>query len=64
MLSFPLSKVKLFVHKNKSKTWGQAFYDYMNLKDNRDDINFCERLRQAPETTAMAMVASRTDHSK
>ena len=63
MLMFPKSTVDAFRHTNKSKRWGQAFYDYMKLSKVQaaQDKEFCDRLYNADDARAKAMVQSRTD---
>lgn len=62
MLTFPKSAVDGFVHRNKSLRWGQAFHQHMKLhKVTGQDKPFCDKLYNADDATAKAMVASRTD---
>lgn len=65
MIKFPASQVKAFVHRNKALRWGQAFHQFMKLEkvENAQDKEFCDRLYNAPDEKAKAMVTSRTDHS-
>lgn len=62
MLTFPKSKVEAFKHRNLALRWGQAFHQYMKLEKCVQDKHFCDKLYNADEKTAKAMVASRTDH--
>ena len=65
MLMFSKSEVDRFRHNNKALRWGQAFYNHFKLeKVTGQDKYFCDKLYNADETTAKAMVASRTDHSQ
>lgn len=62
MLTFSKSMVEKFVHRNKSLRWGQAFHQHFKLhKITGTDKAFCDRLYNASDDTAKAMVASRTD---
>jgi len=63
MLMFPKSRVDAFRHRNTALRWGQAFYSYMKLEKCRQDRFFCDKLYNADEATARAMVASRIDHN-
>lgn len=63
MITFSESSVKKFRHFNKSKRWGQAFYDFMKLDkvDNQADKWFCDKLyNEVDELKAKNLVASRT----
>lgn len=62
MILFSESIVKGFVHTNNGQRWGQAFYGYMKLHkvENEEDKIFCDKLYNADDGTAKAMVASRT----
>jgi hypothetical protein len=54
--------VEKFSHRNKSLRWGQAFYEHMKLhKVTGQDKPFCDKLYNATDEIAKAMVASRTD---
>lgn len=66
MLTFSASEVKRFVHNNKAKRWGQAFYNHMKLeKVTGQDKGFCDRIyNESDEAKAKNMVASRTDTSQ
>lgn len=65
MLMFSKSEVGKFVHRNKALRWGQAFHHHFKLeKVTGQDKYFCDKLYNADEATAKAMVASRTDHSQ
>lgn len=66
MLTFSASEVKRFVHNNKAKRWGQDFYDFMKLDKvkNPQDKHFCDKLYNAEESVAKAMVKSRTDKTQ
>ena len=65
MLKFSKSEVGKFVHRNKALRWGQAFHQYFKLeKVTGQDKYFCDKLYNADEATAKAMVASRTDHTQ
>lgn len=63
MIMFPKTQVDKFRHMNKAITWAQAFCLQMKLDKvtNPQDKEFCDRLRNADEVKAKAMVASRTD---
>lgn len=64
MLTFSKSEVSQFRHSNKSKRWGQAFFDYFKLGKitNPQDKEFCDRLyNEINDTKAKAMVQGRTD---
>lgn len=63
MLTFPSSKVKSFVHKNKALRWGQAFHQFMKLEKCHQDKHFCDKLYTADDDVAKSMVASRTDRN-
>ncbi len=65
MLSIPKSKFDQFKHKNASKRWGQAFYDFMkfNKVTNPIDKPFLDKLYNATDDVAKAMVQSRIDHN-
>lgn len=66
MIMFSESEVKRFQHKNKHLRWGQAFYNFMKLHKVKDpqDKEFCDRLYNAPDEKAKAMVTSRTDRTQ
>ena len=65
MLTFSKSEVDRFQHIHKVLRWGQAFYNYFNLnKVQGEDKAFCDKLYNADEVTAKAMVASRTDKTQ
>jgi hypothetical protein len=66
MLMFPKTQVAKFAHTNKALRWGQAFHRFMKLEkiSNPQDKEFCDRLYQAADEKAKAMVQSRTDHSQ
>ena len=63
---FAKSSVDKFKHQNKALRWGQAFYKFMKLDKvkNIQDKEFCDRLFNADDDKAKAMVASRTDRSQ
>lgn len=63
MIMFTATKVALFNHSNKALRYGQAFHHYMKLEKVTDvaDKRFCDRLYNADETLAKAMIASRID---
>lgn len=62
MIMFSKSMVETFSHRNKSLRWGQAFHQYMKLhKVTGQDKAFCDKLYNATDEIAKAMVASRTD---
>lgn len=61
---FPKTQVVAFKHKNKALRYGQAFHQFMKLeKVTGQDKSFCDRLYQADEEKAKAMIASRTDYN-
>lgn len=64
MLTFSKSEVNSFQHRNTYLRWGQAFYQHFKLHrvTNPADKYFCDKLYNADETTAKAMVTSRIDH--
>jgi len=65
MLMFSQSEVAQFRHTNKAKRWGQAFFDHFKLsKVTGQDKVFCDKLYNASDDTAKAMVASRTDKTQ
>lgn len=65
MITFSASEIAKFRHTNKAKRWGQAFYDHFKLhRVEGSDKAFCEKLYNADEATAKAMVASRTDKTQ
>lgn len=65
MLQFSKSEVDKFRHQNKALRWGQAFYKHFKLhKVEGSDKAFCEKLYNASEEVAKAMVASRTDKTQ
>lgn len=63
MIMFAKTRVDKFVHKNKSLRYGQDFYNYMKLHKvaNAQDKEFCDRLYNANDEVAKAMIISRTD---
>lgn len=62
MITFSKSEVDSFRHSNKALRYGQAFHQHFKLeKVQGSDKEFCDRLYQAPDDVAKAMVASRTD---
>lgn len=63
MILFPKSRVDAFRHTNTSKRWGQAFYDHMKLGKvtNPQDKEYCDRIYNADEALAKALVQSRID---
>ena len=65
MITFPISQVSKFVHKNKSLRYGQAFHQHMKLHkiSNPQDKEFCDRLYNATDEKAKAMIISRTDNN-
>lgn len=63
MLTFPKSRVDQFVHHNKHLRYGQAFHRFMKLEKSQQDKWFCDKLYNADEKTAKAMIASRTDYN-
>ncbi len=65
MLSFTKSCVDTFKHVNKSQRYGQAFYSYMKLDKvcERQDKDFCNRLYNADDAKAKAMIQSRIDQN-
>ena len=65
MITFTKSKVDAFKHLNTHLRWGQAFFGYMKLEKvtNQQDKEFCDRLYNATDEKAKAMVASRLDRS-
>lgn len=66
MLTFSKTTVNEFRHTNKSLRWGQAFHRFMKLDKitNLEDKNFCDKLYNANDEIAKAMVASRTDKTQ
>lgn len=66
MIMFSKSEVDNFRHTNKALRWGQQFYQKFKLDKvtNPQDKDFCDRLYNATEEKAKAMVASRTDKSQ
>ena len=66
MLTFSKSVTDKFVHQNKALRWGQAFYKFMKLDKVKDpqDKEFCDRLFNADDAKAKAMVLSRTDKTQ
>lgn len=65
MITFQKSRLDAFRHNNSQKRWGQAFYDFMKLSKvkNQADKDFCDRLYNASDDKAKAMVQSRLDRS-
>lgn len=63
MITFTKSKVDAFKHLNKHVSWGKAFFGYMKLEKvtNQQDKEFCDRLFNASDEKAKAMVQSRLD---
>ncbi len=63
MIMFPKSRVDAFTHQNKHLRWGQAFHHFMRLDkvDHPQDREFCDRLYNADDAKAQAMVQSRLD---
>lgn len=65
MLTFSKTEVDRFRHQNKALRWGQAFHKRFKLhKIQGSDSAFCDKLYNADEATAKAMVASRTDRNQ
>ncbi len=67
MMMFSQSEVDRFRHNNKSKRYGQDFYDFMKLHKitNPQDKMFCDRLYNEPDDDkAKAMIVSRTDKTQ
>lgn len=66
MLTFTKTMVDGFRHTNKSLRYGQAFYGYAKLHKvtNAADKAFCDRLFNASDDAAKAMIASRTDKTQ
>lgn len=65
MLMFSKSEVEKFRHNNKALRWGQAFHGYFKLERvTGQDKYFCDKLYNASEDVAKAMVASRTDRTQ
>lgn len=63
MLTFPKSAVERFRHRNLALRYGQAFHQHMKLeKVVGADKAFCDKLYNADEAIARAMIASRIDH--
>jgi hypothetical protein len=65
MLTFSKSSVDKFVHRNKVLRWGQAFHRQFKLDKvtNPQDKAFCDKLYNADESTAKAMIQSRLDRN-
>lgn len=63
MVTFPKSQVDSFVHRNKALRYGQAFHQFMHLDKIKNDADkaFCDRLYNATDEKAKAMIISRTD---
>ena len=62
MLMFPKSRVDKFKHTNKALRYGQQFHHFMKLeKIKGHDKAFCDRLYEASDELAKAMIASRID---
>lgn len=62
MLMFSKSEVDKFRHGNKHLRYGQAFYHHFKLdRVVGQDKAFCDKLYEATEDTARAMIASRID---
>ena len=65
MITFAKSQVDKFVHRNKVLRYGQAFHRQFKLDKvtNQQDKEFCDRLWEADEEKAKAMIASRLDRN-
>lgn len=62
MLMFSASEIAKFKHLNKHKRYGQDFYDHFKLhKITGSNKAFCDKLYNANDEIAKAMIASRTD---
>lgn len=65
MLTFSKSLVDKFKHTNNALRYGQQFYIAFKLhKVEGQDKAFCDKLYNATEKTAKAMIASRTDKTQ
>lgn len=60
-LTFPKSLTDRFRHNNKALRYGQAFHRFMRLEKLKfpADKAFCDKLYNADDETAKAMIASR-----
>lgn len=65
MIIFPKSRIDQFVHTNQDLRWGQQFYQHMELHKctNPEDAVFLDRLYNADDETAKAMVRDYTDYN-
>ena len=65
MITFAKTAVDKFVHRNKVLRYGQAFHRQFKLDKvtNQQDKEFCDRLWNASDEKAKAMIQSRLDHS-
>lgn len=64
-ISIPASKFRKFIHFNKTKRWGQAFYDYLHFSELKEDWDFLDALYHEPdEAKAKAMVRTRLDYNR
>lgn len=65
MLTFSKSEVEKFIHRNKALRYGQAFHAYFKLeKITGADKAFCDKLYNASDDVAKAMIASRIDRTQ
>jgi hypothetical protein len=67
MLTFSNDLTANFNHSNKSKSYGKAFLDFAKIKvsslESNQDKEFCDRLCNASEEKAKAMIVSRTENN-
>ena len=63
ILTFPRTRVNAFKHDKPHLRWGQAFYQHMELHKCKQDYMFCQRLYNATDEVAQAMVAARIDEN-
>lgn len=65
MLTFPKSIVDKFKHRNLALRYGQAFHGFFKLeKIKGQDKDFCDRLYNADDAKAKAMIQSRIDRNQ
>lgn len=66
MITFSKTTVAGFKHTNQSLRYGQQFHQTHKLNKITDeaDKRWCDKLYNATDEVAKAMLASRTDHSQ
>lgn len=66
MLMFSQTVVNSFRKQNPDLRYGQEFHQFMQLNkiENTADKEFCDRLYQADDEKAIAMIRERIDHTQ